>query len=183
MGRRRRFLRPGPLTWVLVFLAVATLPSAAQAGSEHYILEAGHRVIEAVQRSDPATIVRPTTVVEMSNSRAAVFVIVFEGLPVSQVIAQVGSRTLDRVWTIVGTSALETAERNEPTFHAVIPSFEILTDPSPAYIGPRVPPSSSSLLGARLPSSGPGSFTDVAMSSSRPFGRSGTKAGFRVSSR
>ncbi len=35
MGRRRRFLSPGPLTWVLVFLAIATLPGAAQAGSEH----------------------------------------------------------------------------------------------------------------------------------------------------
>ncbi len=205
MGRRRKFLRPGPLTWVLVFLAVATLPSAAQAGSEHpqlvtqaheekpfridvpegwsvewdyplgpyrkanmvafgpmehsiptnvgvtskwaeveetddYLLEAGHQVIEAVQRSDAATIMRPSTVVETSNSRAAVFVIVYEGLPVSQVIALVASQSLSRVWTIVGTSALETAERNEPTFQAVIASFEILTDPSPAYIGPVGPP-------------------------------------------
>ncbi len=66
----------------------------------------------------------------------AVFVIMYEGLPVSQVIALVASQSLDRVWTIVGTSALETAERNEPTFQAVIASFEIITNPSPAYISP-----------------------------------------------
>lgn len=220
MGRRRTLARPGPLTWMAVFLAFATILGSSQGGSEQpqlvtqaheekpfriavpegwsvqwdyrlgpfreadmvafgplegayrtnvgvtsnwaeaeesdsYLLEFGLQVIEAVRRSDPAKIVRPAEVVETANSRAAVFVIAYQGLPVSQVIALVASQSHARVWTIVGTSALEWAERNEPTFQAVIASFEVLTDPSPAYIGPVGSPlvlgaiaGSTALLGA-----------------------------------
>ncbi len=75
----------------------------------------------------------------------------YEGLPVSQVIALVANQSLARVWTIVGMSVLETAERNEPTFQAVIASFEILTNPSPAYVGPVGPSRPRRLRGVGRP--------------------------------
>ena len=220
MGRRSRPVGPGRLTCVVVFLALATLLTSVQAGSERpqlvtqaheekpfridvpagwsvewdyplgpdrvadmvafgplensyrtnvgvdskwaevvgtddYLLEVGYEVIEEVQRSQAVMIVRPPILAETTNSRAAVFVIVYEGLPVSQVIGIVGSQTLERVWTLVGTSTLEMAGRYEPLFRAVIASFEIITNPSPAYIGPVGSPlvlaataGSAALLGA-----------------------------------
>jgi hypothetical protein len=200
MGRRSRLVRPGRLTWVVVFLGFATLLTSAQAGSEQpqfvtqahedkpfridvpegwsvewdhlvgrnreadmvafgpeegsyrtnvgvdskvaevtetdeYLLETGQGVIDEVRRFEAVAILRPPAVVETANSRAAVYVIMYEALPVAQVVAIVGSQTLDRVWTIVGTSALVTAEKNEPIFQTVIASFEVLGVPDPAFIG------------------------------------------------
>lgn len=220
MGRRSRLVRPGRLTWVVVFLGFATLLTSAQAGSEQpqfvtqahedkpfridvpegwsvewdylvgrnreadmvafgpeegsyrtnvgvdsklaevtdtdeYLLRTGQDVIDEVRRFEAVAILRPPVVVETANSRAAVYVIMYEALPVAQVVAIVGSQTLDRVWTIVGTSGLETAEKNEPIFRTVIASFEVLGVPDPAFIGPLSSPlllvalaGSAAILGA-----------------------------------
>lgn len=109
---------------------------AEVAETDDFLKEMGWDVIGDIRQRRSVTISRVPGVIETVNTRAVLFAIEYDSIPLSQVGGIVVSKSLDRVWLIFGSSSTSAAWRNEPLFEAVIASFEFVTTPEPAFVAP-----------------------------------------------
>jgi hypothetical protein len=120
----------GPLINGITTNIVVTSEIGAVKETDEFLIDEAEKAIEEIrQMAGGAYVIRQPTIVQVANSRAAVFEIEYYAVDMIQIIAIVVDEGQSRAWAIVITMGSGYSQAMSSTSDAVIESFKVIEPP------------------------------------------------------